>query len=207
MSITFPISLPAAPVASAAKLRMQNIAGKAASPVTAQAQIQEWPGEWLEFDVALPPMKRAKAAAWVAALTLLRGYVGSCYYGDPSGGTPQGVATGTPLVNGAVNAASKILTLRGFTASVTGILKAGDWLSIGTGTTKRLYMNVTDATSDGSGHVSLDIFPRTREALADGAAVTLLNAQGTFRLAGNTREFDIDSAMVYGISFSLEEAI
>jgi hypothetical protein len=62
-------------------------------------------------------------------------------------------------------------------------------------------------SSDSNGNATLDIFPRLRESPADGDAITVLNCVGTFRLAVNQTEWDLDSAFLYGLSFKCVEAI
>jgi hypothetical protein len=63
-------------------------------------------------------------------------------------------------------------------------------------------------TSDSAGNAGIEIFPRWRtgDAVADGDPVTLASPKGVFFLADNRREYDIDNAMNYGISFKLVES-
>lgn len=206
MSIVYPITLPSTPGARSVRIRARSRVGVTPSPFTGAQQAYAWPGRWLEADVVYPPMTRAEGEALVAALVSLNGREGTFHLGDPSGAVPRGLATGTPLVNGANAVRSKTLATKGWTAGVTGILKAGDWVQAGSGTTRRLYKNLKDVNSDGSGLATLDIFPSLREALADGAALTVTSCQGTFRLAVNVTEWDIDEAVHYGLSFSCVEA-
>jgi hypothetical protein len=208
MSISYPISMPSTPEGvRSVRFSATNIVGIAASPFTAQAQVYEWPGEFWSLDIALPPMRREDAEAWLAWLVALRGVLGTFHIGDPLGDAPQGIATGTPLVNGAHSAGSKTVATKGWTHNVTGILKAGDYVQIGTGAQQRLYKVLTDANSDSSGHATLDIFPRLREGLSDNQSVTTSNTAGTFRLATNTREWTADETLLYGVNFKAVEAL
>jgi hypothetical protein len=189
-------------------MRAINIVGLSVSPFTGETQAQEWPGEMWQIDGTLPPMARADAEEWLSFLIALRGSSGTFYYGDPSVSAPRGVATGTPLVNGANAAGSKTLVTKGWTHSIAGILKKGDYLQIGSGTSQRLYKVVyADVDSDGSGDATIDIFPRLREALADGDAITTSNCRGVFRLAVNAREWSISTAKHYGLTFKAIEAL
>lgn len=207
MAISFPLSMPSAPGFQKANLTATNIAGVVESPFTMQQQTFEWPGEGWLLDLSLPPMKRDKAEAWITFLVSLRGQVSTFHLGDPAVSAPQGAATGTPLVHGAQNAASKTLATKGWTHGVTGILKAGDYIQVGTGTEQRLYKVLIDADSDSSGFATLDIFPRLREGVSDNQAITLSNCKGTFRLQDNQRTWSIDEALVYGIDFKAKEAL
>jgi hypothetical protein len=206
MSISFPLSAPDMNVRQFS-LIAQNQTAVSTSPFTGQQQVYEWPGEFWLLKVSLPPMKRADAEQWIAFLTSLRGSSGTFYFGDPYGKTPQGVATGTPKVNGSNAAGSKTVNTKGWTHSITGILKAGDYLSFGGSGGLRLYKVLKDANSDSSGNVTLDIFPRLREALSGDQTIFTTNCKGIFRLSDNTREFSIDLAGIYGLGFTAVEAI
>lgn len=206
MAINFPLTMPSAPGFRQTKLNATNIAGISKSPFTMQQQVYQWPGEGWSADVALPPMKRTQAEAWVTWLTSLRGVLGTFHVGDDQALAPRGIATGTPLVNGAQNSMSNTLATKGWTPNVTGIFLAGDYVQLGTGVQQRIYKVLTTANSDSSGHATLDIFPILREGVSNSQPLTLVNPQGTFRLSSNDRTWDVDEASIYGISFKCEEA-
>jgi hypothetical protein len=206
MSITYPIQLPPSN-AQKAKISAVNSVSANQSPFTGSSQVQEWPGEYFLLQVSLPPINdRELANKWVSALISLRGMAGTFLYSDPSYLGPRGIATGTPVSDGDQAAQSKTLTISGFTASRTGILKNGDYLQItGASGIKHIHRVLTDANSDSDGLCTVDIFPRLRELIADDTSVILDNPQGTWMLASNQRDFDVDEAMTYGISFSARE--
>src|SRR3954463_10292223 len=144
-------------------------------------------------------------AAWVAALRSLDGPVGTFYLGDTAWKTPRGTATGTPLVNGASQTGEDLAT-DGWTASVTGILKAGDWIQLGTGSSARLYMVMVDANSNGSGQATLTIRPKLRSSPGDNSAIVTNSPVGVFRLAV-APGWTLDRAKVaQGLSFVAVEA-
>jgi hypothetical protein len=68
MSISYPLSPPSSPGVQQFKLAANNVVGTSVSPFTLQTQTYEWPGEAWDLQVALPPMKRADAEAWLAWL-------------------------------------------------------------------------------------------------------------------------------------------
>lgn len=207
MSITYPLSLPSAPGSRSTVLKATSIIGIAKSPFTAQQQVFQWPGEFWQLQISLPPMNRMTAEKWFSFLVALRGQLGTFYAGDDQCTTPQGVATGTPLVNGAQGSMSNTLATKGWTHNVTGILLAGDYIQLGTGTAQRLYKVLTDADSDSSGNATFDIFPTLREGVTDSQPLTITNCMGTFRLAENDRERSADYTRLYGIDFKAIEAI
>lgn len=93
--------------------------------------------------------------------------------------SPQGVATGTPVVNGASQTGKSVDT-SGWTASTTGILLASSAM-VFAGHTK-VYMLTDDADSDGSGDATLNIEPELLASPADSAAITINNVQMTVEI-------------------------
>lgn len=205
MSITYPLTIPQ--TAQKTRISIVNNVGESVSPFTFWSQRFDWLADRLLIEMTFPMMKRAEAAQMVAFLMSLRGKVGTFLAGDPMAKTPQGVATGTPLVNGANAVGSATLATKGWNTSITGILKAGDWLQVGSGETQRIYLNLADVNSDSSGHATLDIAPRIREALADNAAITKTNTKGTFRLATNQVQWDIEAFLAAQFTLQGVEAL
>lgn len=91
MAITYPITLPATPAIAGIEFVPGNTVGVSRSPWTGQTQVQRWAAELWGARVALPPMSRANAAAWIASLQSLRGPWGTMYLG-PQDYTPRGSA-------------------------------------------------------------------------------------------------------------------
>jgi hypothetical protein len=71
----------------------------------------------------------------------------------------------------------------------------------------RLYKNLSDTNSDGSGYATFDIFPRLRESPAYYNPIIVNSPKGLFRLTGNQQQIDIDQVQIYGIGFSAIEAL
>jgi hypothetical protein len=207
MAITYPLSLPVATKAiQSIEIRAINAVAYARSPFTFAGQAFAYSGQMWTADVTLKPMKRADAEQWNAWLFSLRGQLGTFLMGDPMGATARGVATGTPLVNGASQTGGS-LVIDGATNSTTGWLKAGDYIQLGNNGSSRLHKVLADANSDGSGNVTLDIWPHIRVAPADNATVTVSNAKGLFRLSSNEQAFSINESAIYGMTFGAMEAV
>lgn len=206
MPITYPLALP-----TITHFQRINFAGHATvavsrSVLTLVSQIQEHQGQLWTVEVSLVPMKREAAEQWLAFLLSLNGRLGTFLMFDPAAPNPRGSLDGTPLVDGAVQT-GQVLNTKGWTPSAVDVLLAGDYLSLGTGVTTRLYKVLNNVTADGSGLAAIDIWPRLREATVDGAAITFTRAEGTFRLMSNTSGWDVSTAQFYGLGFSAEEAI
>jgi len=199
MSITYPVSMPAGdPGPKDIVLTANYVVAQSVSPYSSQEQVYQHPGSWWELTSNLPPMTRAQAEKWIGFLLSLRGRFGTFLFGDPSAVNPQGNAGGSPIVSGA-NQTGGSLVITG----LTGTIKAGDYFSVGSGVTQRLYKNLTDQSGSPA---TLDIFPFLRESPANSAPLTLVNAQGVFRLSDNAQPWSVDEALHYGLSFKAREA-
>ena len=201
MAITYPLSLPDATSYQAARMTARSVVGVSKSPFTGVQQVQKHQGQWWEFEGSLAPMSRADAEEWIAFFLKLNGMQGTFLLGDPLGTTARGIATGTPLIKGASQTGNSLIT-DGWTTSQTGIMKAGDYFQLGTGTSSRLYKVLADADSDGSGDSTFDIWPSINTALADNTALDVTSPAGLFRLATNEVGFDLQQAQKDGLAFS-----
>src|ERR1700722_5333611 len=122
--ISYPLNMPTTPGWSKINFSAKNIVGLSRSPFTNQQQVYQWPGEFFSVDVSLPPMQKGTAESWINFLVSLRGTLGTFFIGDVYRVAPQGVATGTPLVNGAQGSMSSTLATKGWTHSITNIFLA-----------------------------------------------------------------------------------
>lgn len=203
---TYPISFLSHTGVRSVELRAINAVIYEMSPFTFAGQAQASSGQMWQADVTLPPMKREDAEKWIAWLVSLRGQFGTFNMGDPSAATPRGVATGTPRVSGA-NQTGEDLNIDGCTADVTGWLKAGDYIQLGSGATATLHKVLADVNTNASGQTTLSLWPHIRSAPADNATVVVSDTVGRFRLASNESSWSVNEASIYGITFSAMEAI
>jgi len=209
MAISYPLSTPTNKTVAEITLIARNVVGVSTSPFTFKQQTYQFSGQRWEADIKLPPMQRVNAEEWVTFLTSLYGQKGTFLLGDPLGATAQGSASttaGTPVVNGASQTGGT-LAIDGLPASATNYLKAGDYIQLGTGATSQLYKVLTDASSNGSGEATLDIWPDLRSSPADGATVVVANAKGVFRLNDNASSWNINNMGLYGIAFGAVESL
>lgn len=201
------IDLPETPCFSAVTISLVRVIGRTASPFSLSEQSFRWPGEQWMIDVSLPVITRPEVAAlWKAFGAKMRGSYNYVLLGDPLGKTPSGVATGTPQVAAGGQTGSVLLT-KGWTNSVTGIMKAGDYIQLGTGENARLHILTEDANSDGSGNATLSIEPALRSSPALNQAVIIDNPRGAFRLDSNTWSWSAAPGPKYNISFGAREVI
>jgi hypothetical protein len=174
---------------------------RVSSPFTLQTQVQDWGGRAWAYDLELTPVQGADGRALSVFFDALAGSFGRFLFADPS--IVQTVP-GTPVVSGA-GQTGDALTISGFPNS-TLVLRAGDFLSLGTGLDTRLYRVTANVTSNGSGVASVPIIPRLRASPADGAAVEVVAPKVLLRMSGPVPT-SISPAMIHRFAFSAVEAI
>jgi len=194
MAIIYPLNTPTSIGIEGIELRAVNVVSTSQSPFTFKQQVVSFPGQRWEASVSIPPVHRDLAAPWKAFLTSLKGQAGTFLLSDPDYATPQGDVSSCVLTG----------SVRSGTATVvmTGTLKAGDYIQLGSGSSSKLHQVLVDQTGDGS----LEIWPDLREDYTD-ATVTYNNAKGVFRLATNITSWSINNSSTYGISFDAIEVL
>jgi len=206
MAISYPLALPTTTGIAKIRISANNVVGVSQSPFTSKQQVYKFSGQFWEAEISLPPMKRADAEYWISFLLKLNGSYGTFLLGDPNGATARGVATGTPLVKGASQTGSELIT-DGWTTSTTGILKAGDYIQLGSGSAAKLHKVLDDVDSNSSGEATLNLWPDLRSAPSDNAAIIVSGAKGLFRLSTNQQDWDVNEASIYGMTFPAREAL
>ena len=148
-------------------------------------------------------LTRAQFAPIQAFVLAQRGQWDTFSAALPAHKLPQGIATGTPLVNGA-NQQGRSLATRGWTANLAGVMKAGDFLGIA-GQTK-VYMVTADANSDSTGSATLVIEPALLAIPSDNVNLAVRNVPFTLALGGDTLESAVAPGGIYNFSLQLVEA-
>ena len=209
MAESYPLALPTHTGIRSIELTAIDVVAATVSPFTGSTQVVRRQGQWWSASVTLPAMKRVDAVYWITFLRRLRGMYGTFLMGDPDAATPAGTAAsapGTPVVKGASQTGS-YLVIDGAPAGSAGYLLSGDYIQLGTGTASRLHQVQEDAASDGSGNVTLNLWPDLRTSPADNAAVVVSSAKGHFRRADNSQPASANEASIYGLTFSAIEAL
>jgi len=158
---------------------------------------------WM-LEIDFPPMTRSEFAPIYAFAVKQRGQYETFTYYPPTVSSPQGTATGTPVVNGAQSPGDTTIVTDGWSNSIT-CLKAGDFIKFASHS--KVYMVVADATSDGSGNSTLTIEPPLTSSVADDEAITVSNVPFTVRFADDMAEFDGGAPNIFQFSMSLLEVL
>jgi len=205
MSIVYPLTAPVLPYPVGIITDLAYVSSNNISPFTKDVHGTRFPGEQWVFDVQLPPMERDEAEEWIALHSRLRGSYGTFLYG-PKGGDfePRGIATGTPLVKGAGQTGYELIT-DGWTPNKTGILKKGDWVQLGTGSSSNLRKLELDADSNGSGEATLTFSQYVYLSPADNSALVIEEPVGVFKMVASNVTWSLAMGMQYGYNFKCFE--
>ena len=194
MAITYPLTTPTTIGIESIELRAINAVATSQSPFTYKQQVINFGGQRWEASVSIPSVLRDKAAEWTAMLVALKGQTGTFLLGDPDYSAPRGTVSSCTLTGNAGDETVSVV--------MTGSLKSGDYIQLGSGSSARLHKVLVDQTGDGS----LEIWPALRSTYVD-EVVVFSNPVGVFRLSSNVSSWSINNASAYGISFDAVEAI
>lgn len=194
MALTYPLDTPTTIGIESISIRAVQSVATSQSPFTYKQQVIDHGGERWEASVSIPSVRRDLAAEWKAMLVGLRGPVGTFLLGDPDYATPRGNVSSCTLTGSAGDRTVSVV--------MTGTLKAGDYIQLGTGSNARLHQVLLDQTGDGT----LEIWPALRTDYTS-QAVVFNSPKGVFRLKQNVTEWSINNASAYGISFEAVEVV
>jgi len=194
MAISYPLATPTSIGIENIELRAVNAVATSQSPFTFKQQVISHGGQKWEASVSIPPVHRDLAAPWKSMLVALKGPTGTFLLGDPDYATPQGTVSSCTLSGTAGEDTATVV--------MTGTLKAGDYIQLGSGSTAKLHQVLVDQSGTGT----LEIWPALRSSYTD-EVVVFNNPKGVFRLATNVTSWSINNASIYGISFEAVEVI
>jgi hypothetical protein len=147
------------------------------SPLSRSIQTRELTGSRWLANMIFTDLSNTEARVLAAFLAQLRGQSGRFFLFDHSHSSPRGVGTGSPLVNGASQTGTSLIT-DGWTPSQTNIMRAGDYVEFN----NELKMVVADVNSDGGGNATLTVEPPMRSSPANNAVITVTQATATMML-------------------------
>lgn len=194
MAISYPLSLPTNIGMASIELRAKNTVAVSSSPFTYKQTVYAYDGQMWEADVTLPPMNRDDAESWIAFLMSLKGRFGTFLLNDPSATSVRGTATSATITGSAGDSS--------VTVTMSGTLKAGDYIQLGSASDATLHKVLADKSGSGT----LEIWPKLRKDRSSVSA-DLTSASGVFRLASNETSWSVNDASFYGISFGATEVV
>jgi hypothetical protein len=151
------------------------------SPLNGAVQTTELPGARWVCEITYDTLSKPDRLLMQAFLSKLRGRAGRVFLWDMSHYKPQGVASGSPLVNGASQTGASLIT--------------DDYV----GVNNELKRIVADSNSNGSGQSTLTFEPPLRSSPADNAAITTDKPKFTGMLIDDDQDIFTSRTALYTI--------
>lgn len=192
------VTLPTSPAPRSITPRLVTARAELRSAFGGATQRISRTGSRWAFDVELPPMTHASALDWVDLLT----EADTCILNIPEPGITVG-SPGTPLVNGASQTGSSLIT-DGWTASY--VIPKGKFISVSVSSLLYAYQTTASTTASGAGAATLPVRSLLRASPADNAALNVNPAkvEGFVTMADGAMSISVNR-LVEGCSFTLEE--
>ena len=197
-------SFPTSPGFSA--LNFQNVRPTLVNQsLSGRRAVRQIGSQYFMFTVSMPPMNQDDAMNIFAFLQKQKGSFESFQIKIPLQNRGADKSSTAVKVVGSHSATDSTISLDGFSASTTGVLKAGDLIKFA-GHTK-VYMVQSDIDSDGSGAATVLIEPGIVTTLADNEVVTMNQPDITVYLTSEDIMYSVDRNSIFSISFDVREVI
>jgi hypothetical protein len=201
MAITYPLAFPtigSQPIIQKISMRLKHTVAVTESPYNYRQKVQDFGGMRWEAEVTIRPLSHTEAKTFQAFLLSLNGRKGTFIMGNPMdkrtlvGGATHTVASGEDIAVG-----DKAIKTT-FSGAVANKLDTGDYISWD----NRLYMclKVTEGTPN-----IVDISPPARTTQQETQAIEYEEPVGTWRMASNVADWDIEKNQKYSFTFSCVE--
>lgn len=154
--------------------------------------------------ISSPAMFESDSGAWQALIISLKGRTNQLELWNHGRSYPRGTMRGTMTFNGGHAQGATTLSIVA-SGEVSKTLVAGDFLGFGTGTTQQIVMVTADATSNGSGVISVTVQPPLRNAHLTGASVAWDKPKALFRRSESVASWDYDTILASGFTLDLIE--
>jgi len=148
------------------------------SPLNGAVQTLELPGAAWAAEVLFVPLTQQQKRTLAAFLVQLRGQAGRFYLNEIKSGL-LGSGSGVPVVDTSVSNTTTLIGSSGWTASATGVLKAGDMIGF---SNDELKMVVADVDADVSGQATIQIEPPFRHQPTDATSIVTSSPTCIMRL-------------------------
>lgn len=210
MPITYPLVMPDGPGFVEFKWTPDSAVVVQHAQFTYNQKVIAWDGQIRRATVTTGRMRsQAQARSWMAFLLKLNGREGTFLMQDPANNAVSAALEAlqgsyTARVDGGSQIGHQLIS-HGWPVSLTPLLRAGDFISIG-GT--RLHTVLDDTNSSGAGTATINVWPFLDGTIAHNTALWVGDeAYGVFRLTEYPEHgYDLERIME-GIQFSCEEAI
>lgn len=146
---------------TALERRLVSATSQTQSPFTGTTEVQNWGGEWWEYDIEFATQSGSVARAVSAVLTALGSGQNLLLLADPTI-VPKNLTSTITLA--AEVTGSHVIHTQGWPPNLPA-MASGDFFSVGAARDTRLHQITFDASADSNGIATLTIFPAIRGSL------------------------------------------
>lgn len=197
------LSIPSGVVPNNLEWALKSNSAVFTSSLTGVTQTAPLPGDRWTAMLTFANRVGVEARQIRAFLSALRGMSGRFYLTPYDHPTPSGVATGAPLVKGALQTGATLL-IDGCTSGISGWLLAGDYFQIG----NELKMVTADCNTNGSGETTLHFVPPIRTSPADNSAIIVNNPTCIMQLADDSQaKWSAHQGKIYAMTIACQEPL
>lgn len=193
------ITIPSSPNFTNATFRLVRAVAQTESPMSFQTKRTEHSGKKWVAELELPKIYDSEnQGKWRRFLVEAKGGIQTFLLSDPTYQGPNGDPGGTPQFD-SFDGNNRTIKTSGWDANTT-VLKEGDYLSI----KDELKLVMSDATTDGSGDVTINVRPPFRQSLKTGDSIEFNDPKGEFILNETDVEWTSEDFRL-NISFEVRE--
>lgn len=164
------------------------------------------PERWTASLMCPDALKQNEAAIWRNLILQLRGRINQLALHDLSNPAPRGTMRGALTLAAAAAAGATTLSVTGGAGQAATTLLEGDYIGVGSGSTRQLVSVAADATADGAGLISVTLAQPLRYAQADGSDVVWDKPTALFRQISGDSTWTHERAIRSGYSLDLMES-
>jgi hypothetical protein len=155
--------------------------------------------------VTAPTIQAQADGGWQVLLMQLQGRTNQLALYNRGRPQPLGTMRGAMQFNANAAAGDTTISIVA-TGETSKTLLAGDYIGFGSTTTQQVVMVLSDATSDGSGVISVNVQPPLRNAFLAGDAITWDQPKALFRQKSSSpMKWDYEPKIVSGFMLDLIE--
>lgn len=164
------------------------------------------PPRWMTSISVQQELEVEQSALWRAMVLDLDGQVHQLAVHDLINPAPRGTLRGTLTLTAQAAAGATAISITGGAGQATRTLLRGDWLGIGSGTTRQLLSVGADVTTDAAGAATVPVKPSVRFTQSSGSGVVWDKPTSLFRVIGDTNTWESRGINQGGYSLDLMES-
>ena len=168
------------------------------------SQAVELSGPLWTVTLEATPGREADSGGWQALGLRLRGKTNQLAVWNHARPVPRGTMRGTMTLNSSASQGATTLSIVASGQASKTLLK-GDMLGIGINLTQQVVMIMEDATSNGSGVISVIVEPGLRNAFSAGESVTWNRPRALFRRANSRYAWESYGSVTEGFTLDMIE--